>query len=248
MLSLSPQEAPNQSLSLARAIVVSNQDPKGLGRIKIKYPWSGSSTQNSPSQWARVLTPFASQNVGWICLPNAEDEVFVYFENGNMDTPIVLGSLYSQKNPPPEFQNSKESPGKAFVLKTHGNHTISSNDTSEQDGITIQTNKGKKVSLSDSKSEVIISDEKENRLHITSDGVKVQDQHGNEVTLGPGGITIQSSKKIEIGEGASEALVKGKTFVKLFNSHIHNHPLGPTSPPAVPLQAKAVLSEKVKTI
>ena len=46
-----------------------------------------------------------------------------------------------------------------------------------------------------------------------------------------GDIVIQSATKIEIGEGATEALVLGNAFLSLFNSHQHIAGTGPTSTP-----------------
>ncbi|MFM2010076.1 MAG: hypothetical protein RLZZ479_467, partial [Bacteroidota bacterium] len=41
---------------------------------------------------------------------------------------------------------------------------------------------------------------------------------------------------IELGEGATEALIKGNTFQQIFNAHTHIGNLGaPTSPPIIPL-------------
>ena len=52
---------------------------------------------------------------------------------------------------------------------------------------------------------------------------------------------------IELGEGATEALIKGNTFQQLFNSHTHIGNLGaPTSPPIIPLNGSE-LSQISKT-
>ena len=152
--------------SLARAIVVSNQDPDQLGRVQVRYPWADPKSQNSSSQWARVLSPFASNHSGWVSLPHPNDEVFVYFENGNLDLPIILGTLYSKKNPPPNFQNSKDHPGKNCILKTSGGHTLFIDDTSETQGIVLQTGSGKSITLSDGKKEIRIEDENQNKIQV----------------------------------------------------------------------------------
>jgi hypothetical protein len=46
---------------------------------------------------------------------------------------------------------------------------------------------------------------------------------------------IIKSGNIELGEGASEKLVLGDTFLQFFNQHTHATPAGPSSPPAAPM-------------
>lgn len=65
--------------------------------------------------------------------------------------------------------------------------------------------------------------------------------------------TVEATKKatiegkdIFLGKGASEAVVKGDSFKKLFDAHIHPTVVGPSGPPTMPL-APTALSKKVKT-
>lgn len=53
-------------------------------------------------------------------------------------------------------------------------------------------------------------------------------------------------KAVLLGKGAAEAVVKGDTFKKLFDAHIHPTAVGPSGPPVIPLSPSA-LSKKVKT-
>jgi hypothetical protein len=57
---------------------------------------------------------------------------------------------------------------------------------------------------------------------------------------------IVEAPAIELGEGATEAVIKGNTFQTLFNAHIHNSICGPTLPPVV-LLSGTELSTVVKT-
>ncbi|MCB9060115.1 MAG: hypothetical protein H6622_01165 [Halobacteriovoraceae bacterium] len=131
----------------------------------------------------------------------------------------------------------------------------------------------KKITLGDVTGNTISMSEEDNLIEIkTADGtsikidknIKMEDSNGNKIELTDSEIKIQSSKSIkvkssgkltldgssgiELGEAAMEAVVKGKTFVQLFNAHTHVGNLGaPSSPPMVPLQPLVVLSQKVKT-
>src|SRR5690242_125789 len=114
--------------SMGRAIVVANKDPDQLGRVKVRYPWLGSSNSNVPSDWAYVCQPLASKEAGSYFIPEKGDEVLVCFENGNLDTPIIIGVLYNQKAHPPASGRSEDfnSSGNNYLryIKTRSGHLL----------------------------------------------------------------------------------------------------------------------------
>ena len=84
-------------------------------------------------------------------------------------------------------------------------------------------------------------------MTLDKDGIKIEDNNGNTVTLGKSSITVEGSK-ILIGAGASsEMLLQGQTLVQLLTTletnliaHTHVGNLGaPTSPPTPPLLPSA---------
>ncbi|RAJ88083.1 uncharacterized protein involved in type VI secretion and phage assembly [Chitinophaga dinghuensis] len=83
------------------AIVEDNADPKGQGRVKVKFKWDCSC--NDASEWLRVVTPDAgssdkvSKNRGFTFVPEKGDQVLVAFEEGNTARPLVLGSVFHGK-------------------------------------------------------------------------------------------------------------------------------------------------------
>jgi len=91
---------PNPDMQLAD--VVDNADPKGQGRIKVKFKWECQS--NDVTEWLRVITPDAgssetvTKNRGFSFVPEAGDQVVIAFEEGNIARPIVLGSVYHGKS------------------------------------------------------------------------------------------------------------------------------------------------------
>ncbi len=113
--------------SLARAIIVENVDPDKRGKVKVSYPWlkDGSDTI---SHWSRVALPFASKDAGFCFIPEIGDEVIVMFEDGNIETPIVIASLYSEKNPPPVAgrpgDNNQDEKNTVRYIKTKSGGTI----------------------------------------------------------------------------------------------------------------------------
>jgi uncharacterized protein involved in type VI secretion and phage assembly len=78
-------------------IVTNNQDPEKLGRIKVRFPWLSDVNE---SAWARLSTPLAGKGRGFYYLPEIEDEVLVAFEFGDINRPIIIGSLWNGENIP----------------------------------------------------------------------------------------------------------------------------------------------------
>ena len=72
--------------------------------------------EDSSTPWIRVATPMASPGGGIFFRPEIGDEVMVDFENGNMERPYVVGSLYSKNNTQP-WQGER-------VIVSKNGHTI----------------------------------------------------------------------------------------------------------------------------
>lgn len=105
-----------------RAFVAKNGDPEGLGRVCIRYPWQQESDTESP--WIRIAVPFApndavNDNAGFFFEPSEGDEVLVDYENGNIEHPIIVGSLYTRRTPAPKGDRS--------IVSRKG-HSLSFND------------------------------------------------------------------------------------------------------------------------
>ena len=79
-------------------IVQENQDPDGLGRVRVRLPGV---TDQPITHWARVAAPMAGAGRGFYFLPEKEDEVLVAFEHGDPARPYVLGALWSGRHKPP---------------------------------------------------------------------------------------------------------------------------------------------------
>ncbi len=80
------------------------------GRIKVQFHWDREGEYNSDSScWIRVATPWAGHRWGAIHIPRIGQEVVVDFLEGDMDRPIVIGSLYNADCMPPyelpKYQN-----------------------------------------------------------------------------------------------------------------------------------------------
>ena len=92
---------PNVVMPMAEpqmATVVSNDDPRGIGRVRVQMNWQSG---NMSTSWIRVMTPDAGSsdkvntNRGFVFIPEVGDKVLVGFRNGDPNRPYVMGSLFN---------------------------------------------------------------------------------------------------------------------------------------------------------
>jgi uncharacterized protein involved in type VI secretion and phage assembly len=128
-------------------IVTNNQDPDGLGRVKIKFPWL---SDENETDWVRIATLMAGGERGSFFLPEVGDEVLVAFEHGDINHPVVIGALWNGVDKPPE--TNSDGRNNIRKIKSRSGHEIIFNDdnTAMQEKIEIHTNSGHKIVLDDS--------------------------------------------------------------------------------------------------
>lgn len=78
--------------------VINVLDPLLLGRVQVQIP-AIDGLDLSP--WARVATIGASMAAGVYWIPNIQDEVLIAFEQGDINAPYIVGSLWSAVMVPP---------------------------------------------------------------------------------------------------------------------------------------------------
>jgi Rhs element Vgr protein len=148
-------------------------DPAGENRIQVKIPILNSDTD---TVWARMSQFYASNQFGSFFVPEIDDEVILGFFNNDPRHPVILGSLYSSKLPPP-YELAAENNTKAIVTRTK---------------MTIEFDEDKKV--------ITIKTPGENQIVISDDAksIKLSDQNKNVIEMNADGITIDSCKDVII--------------------------------------------------
>ncbi|WP_299690981.1 type VI secretion system tip protein TssI/VgrG [uncultured Vibrio sp.] len=76
-----------------------NQDDQG--RVRIQFHWDTESSGDKTSCYVRVAQMMAGSGYGAQFIPRVGQEVLVSFIDGDPDQPIITGSVYNSKNPPP---------------------------------------------------------------------------------------------------------------------------------------------------
>ena len=179
---------------LVIGIVTDNQDPKGYGRVKVKYPWLSG---EHASDWARVVAPGAGDQRGIEFLPEVNDEVLVGFEMGDVHYPYVLGGLWNGKDALPKKVTNG---GKVEqrIIRSRTGHMITLDDSDGGGGVTIEDKNGNKIML----------DSGANKLTITVQGDASLKAQGNLTLEAQGQVQIKGMG-VKVDGGAATVDVKG---------------------------------------
>lgn len=188
-------------------VVTNNQDPDGLGRVKVRLPWLSAEHE---SNWARVASPMAGNDRGLYVLPEVDDEVLVAFEHGSVEFPYVIGSLWNGKDKPP----GKNDDGKNNVraLKSRSGHTVSLDDTDGKEKIEIVDAKGQEsIVLDVAKNTITISADKDVVIESKSGSIKLTAKQGVEITAQDGAAKLEAGGNLDVKSGA-QVNVKGSAI------------------------------------
>ena len=165
------------------AIVTDNQDPEGLGRVRLRLPWAVDPSEGYET-WARVATFMAGAERGSWFIPEPDDEVLVAFEAGDPRRPYVLGALWNGVDAPPE---SMAQGNHIRSLTSRSGIKITMDDTDGAVQVIVETPGGQKVTMTDS-----------------SPAVLLEDSTGNSVKLESSGVTITAASKLTLNASTVE--------------------------------------------
>ncbi|MGB3191250.1 MAG: VgrG-related protein [Limnoraphis sp.] len=221
LTTLSPPTRLQPGQTFLVGIVTDNQDPEGLGRVKVWFPTLTPQTGENAhaSHWARVVAIGAGKGRGFDCLPEIDDEVLVGFEHGNIHRPYILGGVWNGKDLPPNrvaesVQNSKV---RVRTFKTRTGHQIQfieEDKGNSKAGVYIETTDGHQIRLNDTEKsiEVKTKGKHELRLDDKKGCIEVKTK-GHTLTMDSTGISLNSAGKIDIK--ASQVITIKGSLIKL---------------------------------
>jgi hypothetical protein len=162
-----------------RAIVESNEDQEGNGRLQVVIP----AISDQLKHWAVPCVPYAGDGVGFFTLPEKDTNVWVMFEGGDISYPVWMGFCWGSGEVP--------DPGKAAVkvLKTKA-FTVQIDDDAAEMKMTNDT------------STVTIGDEIKSEC---SSGVHTVSSSGVTSEAGKGKVEVTSSS-VKVNDGALEVV------------------------------------------
>jgi uncharacterized protein involved in type VI secretion and phage assembly len=155
---------------------------------------------------------------GMLFVPDVGDSVWFEFAGGEPSRPIWVGAFWGAPSGESVSADSSEVP------------TEEDKKAGPKLGI-LKTSAGHRIVFDDDGGVVVLA-------------------HGEdkaEVRITKSGEVIIKAEKLKFGaEGASQAVVLGNDFMQYFNTHTHPTGVGPSGPPAQPMQSSH-LSKKTFT-
>ena len=203
------------------ATVLSNADPQGKGRVRVRMNWQ---TDGMQTGWVRVMTPDGGSssdvksNRGFVFIPEVGDQVLLGFRHGDPARPYVLGSLFNGTTGRGGLEGNHMK-----SLTTRSGHTIKLNDSLSSLGITIKDIKGNSIHI-DSVGDDIIINAKRN---ITINAGETFTVNAREMEVNIDGDIIEKigkNKISTIGNKISlEAMEKEEEITENTNINIGGH-------------------------
>jgi len=189
------REAGGSVAGVAVGTVVANDDPKGLGRVKLRFHWRD---KKFVTDWVRVVAPMAGGGRGAYFVPEVEDEVLVAFDRDDIRYPYVLGTLWSDKDKPPERNQNKKNDVR--IIKSRKGHMLKFDDAAAKGVITIQLNDGKKVEIDD---DGIRITDGANSIKIDSKGGSISLEAATSLSIKAPKVSIEATASLDLKGGAS---------------------------------------------
>ena len=203
------------------ATVLSNADPQGKGRVRVRMNWQ---TDGMQTGWVRVMTPDGGSssdvksNRGFVFIPEVGDQVLLGFRHGDPARPYVMGSLFNGTTGGGGLEGNHMK-----SLTTRSGHTIKLNDSLSSLGITIKDIKGNSIHI-DSVGDDIIINAKRN---ITINAGETFTVNAREMEVNIDGDIIEKigkNKISTIGNKISlEAMEKEEEITENTNINIGGH-------------------------
>ena len=178
-------------------LVTDNKDPEDNGRVKVKFPWLD---PDAVSYWARVARPSAGKDYGFIWIPEVDEEVVVAFEHGDLNFPLIVGSLWNGKDKMPgKLVSGASDNGKItrHAIVSPGGHEVVFYDKSDDAGIQITTKDKKyRIVLGSSEKKMVIFAEGD--MRIESKG-KIEMKSTKDFSIAAeGAIKIEGKQSLDI--------------------------------------------------
>ena len=172
------------------ATVLSNADPEGKGRVRVRMNWQTDGMQTS---WVRVMTPDGGSssdvksNRGFVFIPEVGDQVLLGFRHGDPARPYVMGSLFNGTT-----GNGGGSNNSIKSLKTRSGISVILNDDNKS--LAIKDAGGSSIHL-DGNGNILINAPKNIQFHAGNDmslmvGHDLQVNVGNSQTMNIGNMLL----------------------------------------------------------
>lgn len=197
----------SQYLGKYRGLVIANNDPQQLGRLRVwvpsLFPTDDGSVpgEDDPTvtDWAWPCLPFGGHpDQGMFFVPEVSSKVWVEYEEGNLDSPIWVGVFWSAPGGateiPTEAQAMENNEPKRRVIRTSSGHVLEFCDIDGKESITLRHKDGAMLLL-DEHGSVTVGNKQGTFLYLNAQDTEFSfaDKNGNNVRLGDSNVTLTNA-------------------------------------------------------
>ena len=193
------------------ATVLSNADPQGKGRVRVRMNWQ---TDGMQTGWVRVMTPDGGSssdvksNCGFVFIPEVGDQVLLGFHHGDPARPYILGSLFNGVTGKGGFAaNHRKS------LTTRSDSTVTFDDTAHT--ILLQTTRANKIFVDELNGTITISSAEEVNVNTKNVNINASENMnvnvGKNFTMQVGGdanMTVDGNARLSVGGDVDSSITK----------------------------------------
>jgi type VI secretion system secreted protein VgrG len=184
------------------------------GRVKVHFFWDRNGVENQNSScWLRVAQPWAGKGWGHQWIPRIGQEVIVDYLDGDMDRPIITGSVYNKDNPPPWIGPTDNAAAASAKATQSGIQTRSTPGGSSENY--------NELRFEDKKGHEVVFLHAERNLATSVENCETHSVGVNQT------ITVGNDRKITVGGVSQSGANVGDEKEKIFHDK-HLHVMGNT--------------------
>jgi type VI secretion system secreted protein VgrG len=169
-------------------------------RVKVQFHWDREGKHDeSSSCWIRVAQMWAGAKWGSLHIPRIGQEVVVEFLEGNLDRPLIVGSVYNDANQPPYALPSKATQS---GIKSHSTAKAGVDQFNE---LRFEDDKGKEEVLLNAQRNLTTNVKHDSKTTITNDHTH----------------TVKKNMTVQVSEGDYKTTVSKGTLESHVPSAVH---------------------------
>ena len=182
-------------------------DPDNEYRIQVEVALFN---DNGTGLWARLANFYSSNGSGVFFLPEVGDEVILGFLNQDPRFPVILGSMYSQKNKPfssytPNAKNSL----KGIITPTELQIKFDDGNTA----LSLITKNGNTVVLDDKNKQIKLAEPNSNSIIMSDSGIEIKSAKSITLTADQS-VTIKGTQGVNIQAPSGTVATKGMSITE----------------------------------
>lgn len=192
-----------------RGLVIDNQDPEQLGRLKVCVP--SVLGVDIVTGWAMPCVPLGgAADQGVLFIPEVDAGVWIEFEEGDLEFPVWVGTYWSKPDGESELpkpndpdgveQDGVQDPPTRKIIKTLAGHTIQFEDAEGEELIIIVDGVNGHVFVMDADGVNLIDGVNGHEFTLNGDGITIADgvTSGNLMSMTSDAVNIESAGDVNI--------------------------------------------------